>query len=163
MQFRIIHADKLLDEKSPISACTVIGVLVEMCGILSDMFVQRLNESCILKNISVSFTTFCSDTKNNATLPKRHLRGRNKANSRNVDCNIVGTFSAVYSEYAKLHTSSVRGKAVPLRAWSGPEGSSKLRFPDFMTTAQDGGKVVSLKHRPPLPQGNKLVLISVRG
>jgi len=29
-----------------------------------------------------------------------------------------------------------------------------LRFPDFMTTAQDGGKVVSLMHRPPLPLGN---------
>jgi hypothetical protein len=28
-------------------------------------------------------------------------------------------------------------KAVPLQAWSGPEGSRKLRFPDFMTTAQD--------------------------
>ena len=28
----------------------------------------------------------------------------------------------------------VRGKAVPLQAWSGPEGSRKLRFPDFMTT-----------------------------
>jgi hypothetical protein len=27
-------------------------------------------------------------------------------------------------------------------------------FPDFMTTAQDGGKVVSLMHRPPLPPGN---------
>jgi hypothetical protein len=44
------------------------------------------------------------------------------------------------------------GKAVPLQAWSGPEGSRKLRFPDYMTTAQDGGKVVSLTHRPPLPQ-----------
>jgi len=41
-----------------------------------------------------------------------------------------------------------KGKAVPLRAWSGPEGSRKLRFPDFMTTAQVGGKVVSLTHRP---------------
>ena len=30
-----------------------------------------------------------------------------------------------------------KGKAVPLQAWSGPEGSSKLTFPDFMTTAQD--------------------------
>ena len=48
------------------------------------------------------------------------------------------------------------GKAVPLQAWSGPEGSRKLRFPDFMTTAQDGGKVVSLTHGPPLPQGNAL-------
>ena len=47
-----------------------------------------------------------------------------------------------------------KGKAVPLQAWSGPVGSRKLRFPDFMTTAQDGGKVVSLRHRPPLPPGN---------
>ena len=44
-------------------------------------------------------------------------------------------------------------KAVPLQAWSGPEGSRTLRFPDFMTKAQDGGKVVSLTHRPPLPPG----------
>ena len=29
-----------------------------------------------------------------------------------------------------------KGKAVPLQAWSGPEGSRKLRFPDFMTTVQ---------------------------
>jgi hypothetical protein len=46
-------------------------------------------------------------------------------------------------------------KAVPLQAWSGPEFSRKLRFPDVMTTAQDGGKIVSLMHRPPLPQGNR--------
>jgi len=46
-----------------------------------------------------------------------------------------------------------KGKAAPLQAWSGPEGSRKLRFPDF-TTAQDGGKVVSLTPRPPLPPGN---------
>ena len=25
--------------------------------------------------------------------------------------------------------------------------------PDFMTTAQDGGKVIGLTHRPPLPPG----------
>jgi len=46
------------------------------------------------------------------------------------------------------------GKAVPLQARSGPTGSMKLRFPDFMTTAQDGGKVVSLTHRSPLSPGN---------
>jgi len=45
-------------------------------------------------------------------------------------------------------------KSVPLQAWSGLEGSRKLRFPDFMTAAQDGGKVVSLTHQPPLPPGN---------
>jgi hypothetical protein len=47
-----------------------------------------------------------------------------------------------------------KGKAVPLQAWNGPEGSRKLRFADYMTTAQDGGKVVSLTHRPLLPPGN---------
>jgi len=35
----------------------------------------------------------------------------------------------------------VKGKAVPLQAWSGPDGSRKLRFPDFMTIAQDGGRL----------------------
>jgi hypothetical protein len=47
-----------------------------------------------------------------------------------------------------------RGKAVPLQACSSPEGSRKLRFPDYMTTAQVGGKVVNLTHRPPLPPEN---------
>ena len=47
-----------------------------------------------------------------------------------------------------------KGKAVPLQPWSGPEGSRKLRFPDFMTTAREGGKVVSLTHRLHLPPGN---------
>jgi len=44
---------------------------------------------------------------------------------------------------------SVKGKAVPLQTWSGPEGSRKLLFPDYMTTAEDGGT-----HRPHLPPGN---------
>ena len=71
----------------------------------------------------------------------------------------------IYKEWSKSHlapgkriwTSSVKellchslhfsyaiieGKAVPLQAWSGPEGSRKLRFPDFMTTTQDGKKVM---------------------
>ena len=48
-------------------------------------------------------------------------------------------------------------KAVPLQAWSGPEGSRKLRFPDFMTTAQGGDKVVSLTHQPHLRPGNSAV------
>jgi hypothetical protein len=46
-----------------------------------------------------------------------------------------------------------KGKAVPLQDWSGPDGSRNLMFSDFMTTAQDVGKVFSLTHRPPLPPG----------
>jgi hypothetical protein len=48
-------------------------------------------------------------------------------------------------------------KAVPLQAWSGPEGSRKLRFPDYMKAAQDGGKAAFT------PQKILLVLIYVTG
>ena len=48
----------------------------------------------------------------------------------------------------------INGKVKQSRYKPGPEGSTKLRFSDYMTTAQDGGKVVSPKHRPPLPPGN---------
>jgi hypothetical protein len=47
-----------------------------------------------------------------------------------------------------------KGTAVLLKAWSGPEGSRKLRFPDLVKTAQDCGKVVSRTHRLPLLSGN---------
>ena len=71
-----------------------------------------------------------------------------------------------HSGYVKLtsHFHLVKKvQPVTLQAWSGPEGSRELVFPDCMTTAQDSGKVVSPKHRPPLPQEMLLVLISVRG
>jgi len=47
-----------------------------------------------------------------------------------------------------------KSKVVSLQAWSGPEGSRKLRIPDYVTTAQDVGKVVSLTHLPSLSTGN---------
>ena len=56
--------------------------------------------------------------------------------------------------FPTFYTVKGKGKSVPLQAWSGPRGFQKLKFPDFMTTAQDGGKVVSLTHRPPLIPGN---------
>ena len=65
-------------------------------------------------------------------------------------------FGEIWILYVKRKGKS---KAVPLQAWSVPKSSRKLWFPDFMTTAQDGGKFVSLTPRPPLPPG----LISVRG
>jgi hypothetical protein len=63
-----------------------------------------------------------------------------------------GKFHQIPSREGTVSTG--KGKGVPLEAWSGPEGSRKLRFPDYMTTAHDGGKVVSLMHRPPLPPVN---------
>ena len=62
----------------------------------------------------------------------------------------IGKRLSVYLTYIEFN----KGKAVPLQTWSGPEVSMKLRFPDYMTAAQDGGKVVSLTHRPPLHPGN---------
>jgi hypothetical protein len=48
------------------------------------------------------------------------------------------------------------GKAIPLHAWTDPEGSRRLRLPDIKTVTHEGGKVVSPMHRPPLPPGNIL-------
>jgi len=57
-------------------------------------------------------------------------------------------------ELAKEAHHRSKDKEVPLQVRRCPEGSRKLRFPHFMTKAQDGGKVVSVTHRPPLPSGN---------
>jgi hypothetical protein len=46
-----------------------------------------------------------------------------------------------------------KGKAVPLQAWSIPEYSRNLSFPDIMTTAQDGG-LSALRTGRLLPPGN---------
>ena len=55
-----------------------------------------------------------------------------------------------FPERIKRIFTSRKRQAVPLQAWSGPEGSRKLRFPDYVTTAQDGGSVhiVYIAHSP---------------
>jgi hypothetical protein len=77
------------------------------------------------------------------------------------NCWTVQNYSAVYGsstlQRPTIHYMNIifavvyiiiKGKAVPLQAWSGPQGSRKLRFPDYMTAAQDGGKVVSQPYAP---------------
>ena len=62
-----------------------------------------------------------------------------------------------------LQKTGKKGTAVQLQAWTGPEGSRKLRFLDLMTTAQDGGRLSALRTGRLYPQEILLVLISVRG
>jgi len=58
---------------------------------------------------------------------------------------------------------SKKGKSVPLQACTDPEGSRKLRFPDFVTTAQDVGRLSALCIGCLYPQEIPLVFISITG
>ena len=67
---------------------------------------------------------------------------------------VINTLSSYTSISNAAVGSKGKAKSVQLQSWSGLEFSRKLRFPDFMTMAQEGSKVVSLTHRPHLPPGN---------
>jgi len=76
----------------------------------------------------------------------------------------IVSWTAVLQPAATLRSwHCKRGKAVPLLARSGPEGSRKLRFPDFVTTAQGGVRLSALPTGRLYPQEILLVLISVVG
>jgi len=102
---------------------------------------DRLREKFIWNETQpgLSLTLSCIDSRHKK-LPKR-------LNFCSVKTLLLCFLSPLYCSVfiGKGH----KGKAVSLQTWSGPEGSRKLRFSDIMTTAQDGGKIVSLTHRPP--------------
>jgi len=71
-------------------------------------------------------------------------------------CDSILSHSFIFCRFyfLSIYIYGSKGKAVPLQVWKNPEGSRNLRLPDFVTTAKDGGKFISLTHRPPLPLGN---------
>ena len=60
----------------------------------------------------------CRSTKYFPTFGKKYRKNRRKC-LQNIE----------WMSCSKLH----KGKAIPLQAWTGPEGSRRLRFPDFKT------------------------------
>jgi len=63
----------------------------------------------------------------------------------------------------EFHTRS-KDKAIPLRPITDPYGSRSWGYQILRQSAHDGGKALSLTHRPPLtPRKYPFLFISVRG
>ena len=96
----------------------------------------------------------CVVYRNGENLPKNTtctFSSRSEVHIKfNIHCG-VWTNMTLWDVQSSICVCKSKGKAVTLQASRGPEFSRKLRLPDFMTTTQDGGKVVSLTHRSPLP------------
>ena len=78
------------------------------------------------------------------------LRPLHRVMSSGINKKYIYKICIIY--YIYIYKGKV--KAVQLQARKVPEGSRKIRFPDIVTTPQDGGKVVSLTHRPSLHPEN---------
>ena len=85
------------------------------------------------------------------------LHLQNRKNSECRDSTYLSKVNTHLWNYSKI-------KKVKQAHYRCPEDCRKLRFPDYVTAAQDGGKFFSLTHRPLFtPPEIILVLISVRG
>ena len=66
---------------------------------------------------------------------------------------MTNTNMCQYIYIVSVHSTHCKVKQSRYRPGVAQRVPGSLRLPDFMTTAQNGGKV-SPTHRPPLPPGN---------
>jgi hypothetical protein len=68
---------------------------------------------------------------------------------------LVADFHSILARWRNYFSQllNVKGKAIPLHAWTGPEGSRRLRLPNSRQSAHESAKFVSPTHQPPLPPG----------
>ena len=63
-----------------------------------------------------------------------NLSGENTRTSKKTACGLFVTSNVISLEINSHYTAcKSKGKTIPLQAWTGPEGSRRLRRPDFKT------------------------------
>ena len=93
----------------------------------------------------------------------RECRWTKQSPGHTITSNMWNRDGIIYVWFTEGDTKVKQSRYRPGGAQRGPEGFRKLRYPNFVTTAQDGGRLSALRTSRLYPQEILLVLISVRG
>ena len=98
------------------------------------------------------FGTFCSIFIGGVSR-KNHPTYTAYEDGTECEMQTTGNHPKVRIQYLE-HGESLKSRIIPVQAWRGPEDFKRLRFPVFKTVAHECDKIVSPRHRPPLPPSN---------